>query len=108
MSITDITFTNNRHTPRANLMVMGRTSIDIDEAACRAVMKRYALATKRQAVNLALRTLAAEPFPVEAVGALRGSAWEEIAVHAIASGGVGTGPPRSERNSRRPQTPPEN
>lgn len=64
---------------------MGRTNIDIDEAACRAVMKRYALATKRQAVNLALRTLAAEPFPVEAVGALRGSAWEEIAVHAIAA-----------------------
>lgn len=68
-------------------MVMGRTSIDIDEAACRAVMKRYALATKRQAVNLALRTLAAEPFPVEAVGALRGSGWEEIAVHAIAAAG---------------------
>lgn len=48
-------------------------------------MKRYQLATKRQAVNLALRTLAAEPFPVAAVAALRGSAWEEIAVHAIAA-----------------------
>lgn len=67
---------------------MARTNIDIDEAACGAVMKRYQLATKRQAVNLALRTLAAEPFPVEAVGALRGSGWEEIAVHALASRGV--------------------
>lgn len=64
---------------------MAPTNIDIDEAACRAVIKRYRLATKRQAVNLALRTLAAEPFPIEAVGALRGSAWEEIAVHSIAA-----------------------
>ena len=67
------------------MVAMGRTNIDIDEAACRAVMRRYKLATKRQAVNLALRTLAAEPFPTEAVGKLRGSAWEEIAVHSIAS-----------------------
>lgn len=67
------------------MISMGRTSIDIDEAACRTVMKRYQLATKRQAVNLALRTLAAEPFPAAAVAALRGSAWEEIAVHAIAA-----------------------
>ena len=69
------------------MVSMGHTSIDIDEAACRAVMKRYQLATKRQAVNLALRTLAAEPLPAAALGALRGSAWEEIAVHAIASTG---------------------
>lgn len=70
---------------------MAPTNIDIDEAACGAVMKRYQLATKRQAVNLALRTLAAEPFPAAAVGALRGTAWEEIAVHAIASSANATG-----------------
>ena len=64
---------------------MAPTNIDIDEAACQAVMRRYHLITKRQAVNLALRALAAGPFPVEAVASLRGSGWEEIAVHAIAS-----------------------
>lgn len=89
------------------MVSMGHTSIDIDEAACRAVMKRYQLATKRQAVNLALRTLAAEPLPAAAVGGLRGSAWEEIAVHAIASGALQPSPTERELNGR-PRTPPEN
>ena len=55
---------------------MARTNIDIDEAACRAVMDRYQLATKRDAVNLALRTLAAEPLTVEEARSLRGSGWD--------------------------------
>lgn len=54
---------------------MARTNIDIDEEACRAVMDRYQLATKRDAVNLALRTLAAEPLTVEEARSLRGSGW---------------------------------
>ncbi len=55
---------------------MARTNIDIDEFACRVVMDRYHLATKREAVNLALRTLAAEPLNVVAARDLRGSGWE--------------------------------
>jgi Arc/MetJ family transcription regulator len=44
---------------------MARTNIDIDEVACRAVMDRYHLRSKREAVNFALRTVA-----------LRGSGWD--------------------------------
>jgi len=55
---------------------MARTNIDIDEEACRAVMERYDLATKRDAVNLALRRLAGEPLSLDAARALRGSGWE--------------------------------
>ena len=55
---------------------MARTNIDIDEAACAAVMRRYQVATKREAVNLALRLLAAEPLELDEARALRGSGWE--------------------------------
>jgi Arc/MetJ family transcription regulator len=55
---------------------MGRTNIDIDEEACRIVMERYHLATKREAVNYALRALAVEPLSVDAARALRGSGWD--------------------------------
>lgn len=55
---------------------MGRTNIDIDEAACREVMSRYRLATKREAVNLALRRLAGEPLNLTDARAMRGSGWD--------------------------------
>jgi len=55
---------------------MARTNIDLDDGACRAVMERYHLSTKRDAVNFALRTLAAEPLDLEAARQLRGSGWE--------------------------------
>ena len=55
---------------------MSRTNINIDEEACAEVMRRYHLATKREAVNFALRTLAVEPFGVEEARRLRGSGWE--------------------------------
>ena len=55
---------------------MSRTNIDIDDDACRAVMERYQLATKREAVNLALRTLAAEPLDLDDARRLRGSGWD--------------------------------
>ena len=45
-------------------MCMSRTNVDIDDAACAEVMRRYRLATKREAINYALRTLAAEPLGV--------------------------------------------
>ena len=56
---------------------MGRTNIDIDGEACAVVMNRYRLATKRDAVNFALRTLAAEPLDLEAAREMRGTGWDE-------------------------------
>ena len=44
---------------------MARTNIDIDEAACAVVMRRYHLDSKRAAVNFALRSLAAEPMDLD-------------------------------------------
>jgi Arc/MetJ family transcription regulator len=55
---------------------MARTNIDLDDDACRAVMERYQLPTKRDAVNFALRTLAAEPLSVDEARGLRGSGWD--------------------------------
>jgi Arc/MetJ family transcription regulator len=55
---------------------MSRTNIDIDDEACAFVMKRYQLATKRDAVNFALRTLAAEPLTLDEARKLKGSGWE--------------------------------
>jgi len=55
---------------------MGRTNIDIDEAACQTVMDRYRLRSKRDAVNYALRLVAGEVLDVDSARALRGSGWE--------------------------------
>lgn len=55
---------------------MGRTNVDLDDDACRIVMDRYHLATKRDAVNFALRTVAAEPLELDKARALRGSGWD--------------------------------
>jgi Arc/MetJ family transcription regulator len=55
---------------------MSRTNIDVDDEACRTVMERYRLPTKREAVNFALRTLAAEPLGLDAARRLRGTGWD--------------------------------
>lgn len=55
---------------------MSRTNIDIDDRACDEVMRRYELTTKRDAVNLALRTLAGEALDLDAARTLRGSGWD--------------------------------
>lgn len=55
---------------------MSRTNIDLDDDACTAVMGRYHLSTKRDAVNFALRTLAAEPLGLDEARRLRGSGWD--------------------------------
>ena len=57
-------------------MCMARTNIDIDDEACQAVMERYHLGTKRDAVNFALRTVAGEPLEVDEARRMRGSGWE--------------------------------
>jgi len=54
---------------------MSRTNIDIDDEACQRVMERFALSTKRDAVNFALRHLAGEVLDVRSARALRGSGW---------------------------------
>ncbi len=55
---------------------MARTNVDIDDEACAAVMRRFGLVTKRDAVNLALRRLAAEPLELDEARLLRGSGWD--------------------------------
>lgn len=55
---------------------IARTNIDIDDDACREVMGRYHLATKREAVNLALRRLAGEPLDLADAHAMRGTGWD--------------------------------
>lgn len=55
---------------------MAITNIDIDEQACAEVMRRYQLETKRDAVNYALRLLAAEPLSLKEARQLRGSGWD--------------------------------
>ena len=54
---------------------MSRTNIDIDDEACAAIMRRYDLPTKREAVNFALRELASTLTLAEARG-MRGSGWD--------------------------------
>ena len=55
---------------------MTRTTVNIDDMACAEVMRRYHLRTKREAINLALRTIAAPPLSVDEARRLRGSGWE--------------------------------
>ncbi len=55
---------------------MSRTNIDLDDAAVEAVMERFHFSTKRDAVNFALRSLAAEPMSVDRARRMRGSGWD--------------------------------
>lgn len=54
---------------------MARTNIDIDDQACETLMRRYHLSTKREAVNFALRTVAAEALDFKSAHRMRGSGW---------------------------------
>lgn len=55
---------------------MSRTNIDLDDEACEMVMHRYRFASKRDAVNYALRIVAAEALDIDHARRLRGSGWE--------------------------------
>ena len=55
---------------------MIRTTIDIDDDACAEVMRRHRLATREDAVNLALRTMAGEAASLDEARAMQGSGWE--------------------------------
>lgn len=58
-----------------HLWCMARTNVDIDEKACAAVMRRYRLRSKQEAINFALRALAVEPLSIEQARNVRGSGW---------------------------------
>ena len=51
-------------------------NVDIDDRACAEVMRRYNLKTKREAINFALRTVAAEPASVDEARSRRGTGWD--------------------------------
>ena len=63
---------------------MARISVEIDEAACAEVMRRYRFKTKREAINFALRWMAGEPIPpdpakaitIEEALAIQGIGWD--------------------------------
>ena len=56
-------------------MSMARTNIDIDEVACRKVMKRYQLSTMKEAVNFALNQLVDNPMTLAEALEMEGSGW---------------------------------
>lgn len=54
---------------------MTRTNIDIDDALVSEAMSRFDLATKKEAVDFALRRLVGVPLTKEVLLGLRGSGW---------------------------------
>jgi len=54
---------------------MTRTNIDIDDALVAEAMSRFDLATKKEAVDFALRRLVGVPLTKDALLGLRGSGW---------------------------------
>ena len=54
-------------------MARTRTNIEIDDAYVRAIMDRFSVHTKTEAVDLALRHLAGQPMSREEALAMRGA-----------------------------------
>lgn len=54
---------------------MGRTNIEIEDELVARVMRRYRVTTKREAVDLALRRAAGEPYTRAELLELQGSGW---------------------------------
>lgn len=55
---------------------MSRTNIDIDDDLVAEVMRRYGVATKKDAVDLALRRLVGVPLTREFLLSLEGIGWD--------------------------------
>ena len=55
---------------------MGRTNIDIDDALVAEVMRRFGVATKREAVDLALRRLVGPVMSRQEMLAMEGTGWD--------------------------------
>lgn len=61
-----------------------RTNVDIDDEVLAVVMRRYRLATKTEAVDLALRRLAGRPMTREEALGMRGArALDEVSVDPV-------------------------
>lgn len=54
---------------------MSRTNIDLDDDLVAEVMRRFGVATKREAVDLALRRLVGTPLTPEFLLGLEGVGW---------------------------------
>jgi Arc/MetJ family transcription regulator len=54
---------------------VSRTNIDLDDDAVADVMRRFALRTKRDAVNFALDQLRRRPLTTAEIDALEGMGW---------------------------------
>ncbi len=54
-------------------MSRARTNIEIEDSYVRAIMDRYGVRTKTEAVDLALRHLAGQPMSLEEALAMRGA-----------------------------------
>ncbi len=54
-------------------MSRARTNIEIDETYVEAIMRRYGVRTKTEAVDLALRNLAGQPMSRDEALAMRGA-----------------------------------
>jgi Arc/MetJ family transcription regulator len=68
-------------------MARVRTNIEIEDTYLHAVMERYRVRTKTEAVDLALRHLAGQPMTREEALAMRGArAIDEIPAEAPPSG----------------------
>lgn len=65
--------------------LMARTNIDIDEELIQRVMQRFGVHTKKEAVDLALRSVAGQPMTIAEALAMRGA-------HAIAEVPLDVGP----------------
>lgn len=55
---------------------MARTNIDLDDDLVAEVMRRFGVATKKEAVELALRRLVGTPLTTEFMLGLEGIGWE--------------------------------
>ncbi len=55
-------------------MARSRTNVEVDDDALGTVMRRYRLATKTEAIDLALRRLAGHPMTRAEALAMRGAA----------------------------------
>ncbi len=55
---------------------VSRTNIDIDDDLVAGVMRRYGLATKKEAVDFALRQVSVVPMTSREMHTMRGSGWD--------------------------------
>lgn len=55
---------------------MGRTNLELDDELVAAVMRRFGIQTKREAVDLALRRLVGPPLTQGFLDDLRGIGWD--------------------------------